>query len=191
MSVDPVAVALLVARTFERLGIPYVIGGSIASSIHGEPRTTADVDFAVRLDGAGADGLLRALEGEFYVNESGLREAATGGGHFNAIHLSSMVKVDVYVRPNEGLYAAEIERAQDIPLGDASARVASPEDTLLHKLRWFAAGGGASQRQWRDVLGILKSTGPALDRAYLAKWAEEIGVSGLLARAWTEAGLER
>ncbi len=186
MPSDPVHVALRVARVLEGLAVPYLVGGSVASTLHGEPRGTLDVDFALRLDPGRADALVDALEGEFYVDRGSARDAAAHHRHFNAIHVATLVKVDLYVRPPEGLYAAELARACLARLGERDedvVRVATAEDTLLQKLRWYRLGDEVSDRQWRDVLGILKARGEELDQAYLERWADELGLRDLLDRA--------
>jgi hypothetical protein len=185
-----VPAALLVARAFEQLGIPYLIGGSVASTLYGEPRGTLDADFTAHLEPGEAQRLVARLEPDFFVDAPSVHEAAQRKDHFNVIHKQMFVKVDVHVRPRSGHFAEEIRRAREVRLSDAgSARVATPEDTLLRKLWWYRLGDEASDRQWRDVLGILRVLGPALDRDYLARWSADLQVSDLLQRAWVEAGL--
>ncbi len=107
-------------------------------------------------------------------------------------NLESMFKVDIILPKRTAFAEAEAARAQATPLADTPgrpARLASPEDTILHKLRWYLMGGGVSERQWLDVLGVLKTQNTALDSAYLQHWAGQLGVADLLARAWEEAGL--
>ena len=187
---EPVAVALLVAHAFETLGVPYLIGGSLASTLHGEPRATLDVDFAAHLEQAHVEELVALLEPDFFIDAESVREAATSQGHFNAIHRRAILKVDVHVRPRSGHFAEEIRRARSIQLSTAgSARVATPEDTLLRKLWWYRLGGEVSDRQWRDTLGILKVRGMNLDLGYLRRWAPELAVADLLERALREAGV--
>jgi hypothetical protein len=99
------------------------------------------------------------------------------------------VKVDLYVRPPTGIYVSEIERAVTVSLGEGQAvRVASAEDTVLQKLAWYRAGDEVSERQWRDVLGILRQGRARLDREYLDWWARELGLLELLERALRTAG---
>lgn len=111
MPTDPLRVAAQVARVLERLGIPYLVGGSVASTLHGEPRTTLDVDFALQLEPKRARELCDALGDEFHRDEELVREAARHKRLVNVIHLPTMVKADLHVRPAEGIYASEIEQA--------------------------------------------------------------------------------
>jgi hypothetical protein len=94
---DPVRVALAVAHIFERLGVPYVTVGALASSLHGEPRSTDDIDFVADLRPANIPGLAAALRGEWYVSEEAVRAAIARGESFNVVHLATAVKVDVFV----------------------------------------------------------------------------------------------
>ena len=191
MDVDPIAVALKVAATLERGAVPYVIGGSVASTLYGEPRATMDVDFALRLARDGVEPLASALEVDFHVQREAMFDAVERLGVFNIIHRRPMIKVDMHVRPGDGIYAEEVRRARRVKLGEGHedfAQVATPEDTLLQKLRWYRLGGDASDRQWRDVLGILKTMGRDLDRDYLEHWANHLSLRDLLDRALDEAG---
>lgn len=181
---DPIPVALLVSSIFARLGIPYLIGGSVASTLHGEPRGTLDVDFAVHLAVERAGALADALEVEFFVDRLDVLEAAQHERMFNAIHQRSFVKADVHVRPRSGHSAEEIRRAREVQLSpEGSARVATPEDVFLRKLWWYRLGDEASDRQWRDAMGVLRARGDQLDLRYLRRWAEELQVTDLLERA--------
>lgn len=193
MPTDPVRVAALVARALDALGIPYLVGGSVASTLFGEPRTTLDVDFAVQLEPEQARALREALGSDFHCDEELVRDAARRKRLVNVIHLPTMVKADLHVRPAEGIYASEMKRALRTAVGGPDGpvlRVATPEDTVLQKLRWYEAGARASDRQWRDVLGILKTSGARLEREYMQHWARELGVSELLERVCSEAGLD-
>lgn len=184
-------VAALAAQHFERLGIPYVVVGSVASTVHGEPRGTLDVDFTVRMRSRDVAGLCSALAPEFHVDREAVAESVRTGLPCNAIHRATHVKLDLYVRPDEGIHAEELRRAWRVRLtGEegSEANVASPEDTVLQKLAWFRKGGEVSDRQWRDVAGVLKTRGPSLEREYLREWGAVLGVLDLLRRALVEVG---
>lgn len=185
-------VAILAGSLLDRLGIRYVVVGSVASSIHGEPRATLDIDITLLLESHEVPILARALGRDFHLDERSLREAARTGFPCNAIHRASTVKLDLYVVANEGLNAAEFERAREVRLtGEAGSevRVSTPEGVVLQKLAWYRKGGEVSDRQWRDVMGVLKTQGKRLDRDYLARWAGPLGVQDLLERALRQAEL--
>lgn len=186
----PIAVAVRVAKEPEKLDVPYRLGGSLASMLHGEPRATLDVDFAVVMTPDQAKQLASALEVDFYVQADAIAEAARTHSMANVMHKRPFVKVDLHVRQPRGHHGEELRRALRIKVGegeDETLRVATPEDVVLQKLRWYRMGGEVSDRQWRDVLGVLKRQAGALDRAYLERWARELEIADLLARALSES----
>ena len=185
-SMDPLAIASLVARALEDLGVPYFVGGSLASTLHGEPRFTRDADLVAELELQHADPLARALAGSFYIDEESIRRAILRRGSFNAIYLAAAFKVDVFVsklRPFDRSSFARREHAQ----GEGyDVYVSSAEDTLLAKLDWYREGGEVSDQQWRDILAILTVQGDRLDPRYLQTWADALNVGDLLDRALQE-----
>lgn len=190
IDLDPLRVALIVTSTFEALGARYFIGGSLASIFHGIIRTTNDADLVVELALEHVAPLVSALEGAFYIDEEAVREAIRRRASFNLIHLATMFKVDVYVsrgRPFDRSRFARRLRETITASSDGVAHIASAEDALLAKLEWYRLGGEISERQWRDVLGIIKTQGERLDQAYLIRWARELGVADLLERALVAA----
>jgi hypothetical protein len=185
--VDPIALAWSVARVFDTLGIPHTIGGSLASSFAGEPRSTVDIDFVAALEDAHIPALVSALSAEFYVDPEALRRAVRDRGSANLIHQATQLKVDLFVAGGTPLDLQQLRRRQPVVIGPGrTLHVHPPEDILLQKLRWYRAGGEASDRQWRDVLGIVRVQGARLDRDYLAVNAPVLGVADLLARALQE-----
>lgn len=189
---DPIAVAVIVAELLDRAGIRYVIGGSFASSVHGEPRSTNDVDIVMDLSEDQAAALIAGLRDEYYVDAGAVGEALEVGGSFNIIHIPTAVKIDVFIAGEDVLDRARLERRQVLRIPatagtEAVVYVDTPEDTIIRKLEWFRRGGESSERQWRDVLGVLRTQAGSLDNAYLHAWAERLAVLDLLERAMREA----
>jgi hypothetical protein len=185
---EAIAVTLLVTGTLEELGVEYVVGGSVASSMYGLPRSTADSDIVAALREEHVSDFVSALEGSFYVDRDMILDAIRKRFEFNVLHLATMFKVDVFVPSLDAVTRKELSRGSRIDLGDGKTFVvASAEDTIAQKLRWFQLGGGVSERQWSDALGVVRVRGPALDREYLQATAEALDVAGLLAKLFREA----
>ncbi|MCI0365885.1 MAG: hypothetical protein L0Y44_00085 [Phycisphaerales bacterium] len=184
VALEPVATALV------SLGIRFYIGGSIASSLHGHGRSTLDVDLIADLHMAQVPALVARLEERYYIDEQMVRDAIRSRSSFNIIHLETSFKVDIFVMKRTPFEESTGRRAQPqrIPgSDDLELPVASAEDVILNKLDWFRQGGKASERQWRDVMGVLRVQQDKLDREYLRKWAAQLTVLDLLELALREA----
>ena len=188
---DLIAAVTPVATALERLGVEYYVGGSVASSAYGYTRTTQDVDLVASLAPKHVAPLVRTLQGAYYANAQTISEAVARKSCFNVIHLATSFKVDIFPVKNRRYDRTALQRAErklvDAAHPSTQFFLASPEDVILSKLEWFRLGDEISQRQWGDVLGVLKVQENALDRAYLEKWAAELEIADLLERAWKEA----
>lgn len=179
-----------VLEALRTLGVRHYVGGSIASSVHGVPRASVDADVVADLEARHAAPLVAALRGAYYVPDERVRDAVARRRSFNVIHLETMVKVDVFVSRDRPFDRRAFERSRPAAAeGAGDIPVSSAEDTVLAKLEWFRRGGEASERQWSDVVGILRAAS-AGDEGYLRRGASELGVADLLERALEEAALD-
>jgi hypothetical protein len=187
---NPFAVLSLVANLLEQQGIIYVLVGSLASSMHGMYRSTADIDIVADVHSNQVLPLLTALQEHFYVDEHAVREAIDRQQSFNAIHFDSVFKIDIFIPKADEFSKKQIERRELRKLApdvEQLIYVATAEDTILAKLRWYNSGGRVSNNQWTDVVGIIGGSPSRLDLDYLRKWAETLGLIELLEQAFNEA----
>jgi hypothetical protein len=183
-SVDVIDVALLVASAIEAVGGHYFVGGSVASSLQGEPRATNDIDFVIALPIGKTAALRDALGADFEVDVDTLREALLRASCANAFYLPFVTKVDFFGRGYEPFDESEFTRRRPVLMPDGRTLVVkAPEDTVLRKLLWYRQGGEVSDRQWRDIRSVLRVSGAIMDGPYLDTWATRLGVADLLARA--------
>lgn len=182
---DVLDALLIFLDRLEATDIAYAIGGSVASSVYGEPRTSADSDVVVDLPRARLDDFVRALGPDFYIPRDSAARAVEAHASFNVVHLPSSAKIDVFVASPSPFDRAQFERRVRKPLQKDGPPVwiSAPEVMVVKKLHWFRSGGGVSERQWRDVLGILKVQAGRLDEAWMRRHAAGLGVSDLLERA--------
>jgi hypothetical protein len=192
---DPIYLARKIAVLLKLLNIPYYIGGSVASSFQGEVRFTEDLDLVVSIQPSQVQFILNTFSQDFYISEIAVDDAMCGRtSSFNIIDLETTEKADIFVMRNDAFALSKMERRQlytpiNRPASDA-IYLCSPEDTILQKLVWYRMTRNESQRQWRDVLGVLKLQGDRLDFDYLQKWAVELELCDLLETACTESGIE-
>ncbi len=183
---EPEAVVLIreIAVLLEELGIPYHLGGSHASSVHGIPRQTQDIDLVVDPTEEAVRRLVDRIRSAYYVDLAAAQAARERRASFNLIHLASGIKIDLFVVGAGAFDRSEFERARSrtIDFGGQRIFVKSAEDTILRKLLWYREGGEVSERQWSDASGILRAQAGALDREYLDRWAGVVGVEDLWRR---------
>jgi hypothetical protein len=183
-----------VIKTFEKLLIPYFIGGSVASSIYGTARSTLDIDLIAEIKSNQVLFLKKELANEYYIDEDMIFDAILRKSSFNLIHLKTMVKVDVFIHKNEP-YDKEIFKRKRKDTLDGSEKslecfFSSPEDIIINKLKWYKDGGEISERQWLDILGVIKVQAKSLDKIYLERWTKQFYLFELLKRAFNEAEID-
>jgi hypothetical protein len=183
---EAIQVTRRVTHVLDDLGIPYVIGGSMASIVHGLLRTTMDVDIVADLSMEHIDSFVAGLQSAFYADKLMIQRAIQHHSSFNLIHLESMFKVDIFIPTGRPFDQQQLNRRIAEPFSAESGRplwILSAEDIILAKLDWFRMGGEVSERQWRDILGVLKIQKDTLDLEYLRHWAVALDVTELLTRA--------
>jgi hypothetical protein len=186
ISLGPVFERLL--EILDRLEIPFLIGGSVASGSYGLPRQTNDIDVVADFRNIDMPTFCELLQAEFYLDEHSAVQAVELGRPFNAIHLKGAFKFDFFPASSSGFTQSELGRRRYIisampGLENIEFPISSPEDTILAKLVWFRKGGEISDRQWHDILGVLRVQFAHLDHAYLTGWAAKLDVSDLLETA--------
>ena len=180
---DPFQVTQAILDILTSLNVNYLVGGSVASSLYGEPRYTQDTDIEIWADRTQVEGLLAASQADFYSSQEAALEALRRKSSFNLIHFESQYKVDLFVSQNRPFDQSRAQRRL-VPEGfSANFWVSSPEDMVLIKLEWYRNGRQLSDRQWRDVLGILAARKGRLCLTYLRRWAVELQVGNLLEQA--------
>jgi hypothetical protein len=188
--VDVIAVALRVAAAIESAGGEYFVGGSLASSLQGEPRATNDIDVVLKLPATRAEKLAALLGQDFDVDVDMLRDALLHRRTCNVFFLPAVMKIDLFALGASEYDEVEFSRRRpvDVRPGGPTLVVKAAEDSVLRKLLWYRDGGQTSERQWRDVVEVLRVSAGALDVTYLDDWAGRLGVADLLLRARQDAG---
>ena len=191
---DDLTVALTpLIDLLDRLEVDWYVGGSVASTVHGRFRATNDVDVIADLRADHASMIRAALEADHFVDEESIREAVRHRSSFNLVHFGTGLKIDVFVAADSEYEAGVRARRVSEPVGDDRRTrrlwIASAEDTILAKLRWYRRGGEVSERQRRDVQGVIELRGRALDVEYLRRWAPVLGIADLVERALAQAGI--
>jgi hypothetical protein len=179
-----------VLAVLTRLGIPYAVGGSVASSLYGIDRYTRHADVTVEPFSGKERAFAEAFEPDYYVSVPAIQDAHRRRSSFNLINTATGFKVDLFVRDEQPFERSAMARRIPVTLPDAPEQPIvfhSAEDVILYKMRWYRLGHETSEQQWRDILGIFRVQAGRLDEAYLDHWAKEVRVDDLLARARQEA----
>ncbi len=187
---EPVQVTHRIAQTFENLGIQYLVGGSLASSLHGIPRATQDVDIVADIKPNQVAPLVNKLQGDFYIDADMIQDAIKNHSSFNIIHLATMFKVDIFILKPDHNSQQEMMRREPYQLSDNPKHLlylATAEDIIIHKLYWYQLSGSTSERQWHDVLGVIQVQGDQLDYVYLKQTAQQREVSELVEQILKDA----
>jgi hypothetical protein len=188
---DPLDVLREVVGAFEALGVAYAVGGSWASSVYGEPRLTRDADISVDPFPGRERDLADRFGSDYYLSVDAARSANRDRSSFNIIHSPTAYKVDVFVRKDDRFEQSVMARRTPGTTPEAPGSPlmwVSPEDIILLKLRWYRLGNEVSDRQWADVLGVLRTQAGRLEQTYMNDWADQLGVAELLVKAQSEAG---
>lgn len=187
---ETLKIALLATSALDQIGVRWFLGGSLASSLLGTPRATLDADIVADLRSPDVKPFLTLLGDDWYGDEGAIREALANRSSFNLIHMESALKVDVFVPKRRPFDAGQFSRAILTPVEVGSPieiPVCSAEDIIVAKLEWYQLGGEVSERQWGDILGVIRANRATLDEQIMVAWAEELGVSDLLAKAMSDA----
>lgn len=183
-----------VIRLFERHSIPYFIGGSVASSKYGRPRSTLDVDLIVDLKLSMVPILVEALKNDYYIDSDMIAEAIQRSSSFNLIHYDTMIKLDLFLLKKHtydetSMMRKKTDKFEDDP-EDEDYAFSSPEDIIINKLKWYEMGDRVSDHQWNDILDVIKIQANSLDKEYLKKWCSTFNLSEQLEKAFDESGIE-
>jgi hypothetical protein len=175
-----------VVAILEEQGLTYLLVGSLASGVYGEPRMTRDIDIVIELRLDQVARFCEAFpESEYYVSQQAAREAVATGGQFNVIHPTSGNKIDFMIARRDAWGRSQVgRRRQEQVLPGCPGYVAAPEDVILSKLHYYQEGG--SEKHLRDIAGMLRVSGDEIDKAYIDDWANQLG----LMREW-QAVLEQ
>jgi hypothetical protein len=192
MPAEPIRILMQVSRILDNLAIPYLICGSVASSILGIPRATQNIDLVIDLPSAKVKDFVTAFQTEFYIDSDAVMQAVQRSASFNAVHFETVQKIDFFIKKQNDFAVEEMRRRFAVAVDEAvndKVFIATPEDVILQKLVWYKLGSRISERQWNDILGVIKVQGDRLDRNYLSNWAERFAVTDLIDETLRTAAL--
>ena len=163
-------------ETLERLNLTYLVTGSMATILYGEPRFTNDIDIVVQLSAKRIGDFVQAFPSdEFYLDDERIRQAVESRGQFNVLHPASGLKIDVIIPEMDAFDRSRFTRARRVrPANDYEATFSSAEDVIVKKLQFHAEGG--SDKHLRDIASVLRISGADLDRDYVTEWADRLGL---------------
>jgi hypothetical protein len=190
---DPIAIAYKIIDKLNLLNIPYYIGGSVASSLQGEIRFTEDIDLIIYLESSQIEIFIETFSSDFYVSDVAVKDAINGvSSSFNLIDFQSLEKADIFISRNDDFSISRMNRRQLYMPEDNREKafyISTSEDTILQKLVWMKISQNESQKQWRDVLGVIKIQQERLDLQYLGQWSAYLNVTAQLKQALQESGM--
>ena len=178
-------------RILDELEISYAIGGSMASSAYGVVRFTQDADLTVAPFPNQAEAFVKAVEVSFYISKEAMFDAIQLRRSFNVIHLETAFKIDIFICRDNPFDRQVLERRQSLELSAPQGKrfsFVTPEDIVLLKLEWYRDGGEVSERQWSDIVNVLRVQGETLDQEYLKHNAQQLRALDLLEKACADAG---
>ena len=179
---QPAALLKTIVDALDRNQIPYMVVGSFASTFHGEPRTTQDLDLVIDPTIDSLQRLVSELDpSEFYVDADTARDALDRRTMFNIVEMATAWKVDLVIRRARPFSIEELARRQRVTMLGVEVAAATAEDTIIAKLEWAKAGN--SDRQLDDVAGILRVRGADIDQAYIAAWVSALQLESQWERA--------
>lgn len=190
---DLIVAVRAVIAALDSLHIPFFIGGSVASSYHGVPRSTIDIDLVADIKEEHASPFFSLVATEFYADEAAIRKAILARSCFNLIHLGTGFKVDIFVNQNRGFDRSAFARAKMGALDEdqqVCVPIGSPEDIILAKLIWYREGNEVSERQWNDVSMLARNNREHLDQEYLRDQSAQLKVADLLRRLFAEVKID-
>jgi len=184
---EPLQITKQIADIFQDIKIHYMIGGSLASSLYGIPRATQDIDIIADIKPDKVKELVNILKKDFYIDDDMIKDALSHCTSFNIIHLETMFKIDIFILKQDQASKEEMSRRKSYRISEKqNLYLTSAEDIIIHKLHWYELGDRVSDRQWTDVIGVLKVQGKRLNYDYLKKAANRMNVSELLIQAIEE-----
>ncbi|MDT9193302.1 MAG: hypothetical protein P5678_10645 [Limnospira sp. PMC 1240.20] len=190
---DPIAIAYKIIDKLNLLNIPYYIGGSVASSLQGEARFTQDIDLVIYLELSQVEVFIETFSSDFYVSDVAVKDAILGvSSYLNLINFESLEKADIFISRSDDFSRSQMNRRQlYVPEENPEQAfyLCTPEDTILQKLVWMRIAQNESQKQWRDILGVLKIQRERLDLDYLWQWSEYLNISASLNQAIQQSGI--